>query len=150
MANIISFEIDKTRGGALTLTPCIDGTPLTDLISNFEVSSGFIDPAGGYGGLVPSYFRYGPLEQYFRGQTSNRGISDKVGEIFVLGCQCGEVGCWPLRTSVTRVDGSYQWSGFNQPHRPMRNYDAFGPFVFEKAQYEAAVRDVALKCEQAR
>ena len=146
--NIISFEIDKTNGGALIVTPCIDGTSLTILISQFELSNDYTDPAGGYGGLIPSYFKYGPLTQYFCGLASNPGVSDKDGEIYVLGCECGEVGCWPLMASVARVAGGYQWSAFHQPHRPERNYDAFGPFVFEKSQYEEAVREMGLKAER--
>jgi hypothetical protein len=150
MPNVISFEIGKTDADAPIVTPCIDGTPLTILISEFELSNNYTDPAGGYGGLVPSYFKYGPLAQYFCGQATNHGISDKDGEIYVLGCECGEVACWPLLTSVTRLEGGYQWSAFHQPHRPERDYDAFGPFVFERSQYEDAVRDMALKSEAIR
>ncbi|MFG2054464.1 hypothetical protein ACGFI9_10555 [Micromonospora sp. NPDC048930] len=35
------------------------------------------------------------------------------------------------------------WSGFVQPHRPERDYGDFGPFVFGRSQYGAAVREVA-------
>jgi len=51
---------------------------------------------------------------------------------------------------VTRVEGGYRWAAFKQPHRPQRNYDAFGPFVFEKGQYEEAVRDAASRSEPER
>jgi hypothetical protein len=144
MTNTISFEIGKAEDGALTVTPCIDGTPLTTSIAEFELSNGYTDPAGGYGGLIPTAFNAGPLVPFFRGHGDKRGMSDKDGEIWVLGCQCGEVGCWPLMASVTRVPGGYRWSAFRQPHRPERNYDAFGPFVFGEMQYERAVRELAL------
>src|SRR5438105_4737287 len=150
MRNKISFEITDDDGGALSITPCIDGAPLTILIGEFEKSSGYTDPAGGYGGLIPCYFNCGPLVRYFCGQAGNQGENDDDDEIYVLGCECGEVGCWPLVTSVTRVEGGYRWAAFKQPHRPQRNYDAFGPFVFEKGQYEEAVRDAASRSEPER
>jgi hypothetical protein len=37
---------------------------LTDLIAEYEGTRGF-DVPGGYGGIVPAYFRYGPLLVYF-------------------------------------------------------------------------------------
>jgi len=46
MRNKISFEITEVDRGALSITPCIDGTPLTILIGEFEKSSGYTDPAG--------------------------------------------------------------------------------------------------------
>ena len=46
VANTLSFEIDEIDGGALSLTPCVDGTLLTVLVSEFEQSSGYI-PTGG-------------------------------------------------------------------------------------------------------
>lgn len=127
MRNKISFEITEVNGGALSVTPCIDGTPLTTLVGEFS----------------------GALERYFCGQAGNQDESDNE-EIYVLGCECGEVGCWPLVTSVTRVEGGYRWATFRQPHRPQRNYGAFGPFVFEKGQYEEAVRDAAFRSELER
>ena len=148
MSNIISFELVEIDGGALSLTPCIDGTPLTTLISQFEEANGYTDPAGGYAGIVPSEWGFGPLLPYFCGVRDHRGISDRPGDIFVLGCQCGEVGCWPLISSVSHEAGGYKWSGFNQPHRKERNYENFGPFEFEKGQYEAAVRGAILKLKQ--
>jgi hypothetical protein len=105
MPNILSFQIAEIDGGALSLMPCIDGTPLTTLISEFETSNGHTDPAGGYGGLIPSYFNYGPLTPYFCGPTGGQGGGDNDKEIYVLGCVCGEVGCWPLMTSVTPLRG---------------------------------------------
>lgn len=149
MWNKISFEISEINGGALSVTPCIDGIPLTTLVAEFEDASGYTDPAGGYGGLIPSYFNFGPLVRYFCGPEDNQDESDNNKQIYVLGCECGELGCWPLMASVTPVEAGYRWAGFNQPFRPQRDYDAFGPFVFERGQYEAAVRDAARRSEPA-
>jgi hypothetical protein len=63
--------------------------------------------------------------------------------IALLGCDCGEVGCWPLEAQVLVDDDLVIWRGFAQPYRPRRDYGSFGPFVFRRNQYDRAVREVA-------
>ena len=132
--NVITFRIAPGKEhGAQTTTPCIDGEPLDLLVERFEQRAGF-DPAGGYGGLVPEYYRFGPLEAHF-------GIDGEVeNPVAVLACSCGEVGCWPLEVEIQRIGGTYRWTNFRQPHRRQRDYAAFGPFVFDSGQYEAELR----------
>nr|WTA66420.1 hypothetical protein OHB51_28705 [Micromonospora sp. NBC_00855] len=40
------------------------------------------------------------------------------------------------------TEHSVIWRGFSQIYRPQRDYGDFGPFVFERSQYERAVREV--------
>lgn len=83
-----------------------------------------------YGGLVPASYRFGPMPAHFM----------KVDEpIFVLGCDCGEVGCWPLLASVKLSTDAVSWADFVQPHRKGRDYSAFGPFSFGLSQYKIAL-----------
>jgi hypothetical protein len=70
----------------------------------------------------------------------------RYGEkIQVLVCECGEPGCGPLVCRIEVGDDRVVWSDFEQPHRSapkskrVWNYEGFGPFVFERAQYEAAL-----------
>jgi hypothetical protein len=147
MKNMLSFHLVEIEGGALSITPCIDGKPLSSMIAEFEAANGYTDPVGGYGGLVPDYFNAGPLLSYLCAQVGRPGASHKDEEIYLLGCECGEVGCWPLMASVTRIGTGYQWSAFHQPHRSQRNYEGFGSFTFEQHQYENALRELVLKCE---
>ena len=64
----------------------------------------------------------------------------------LLECACGEPGCWPLLATVTVGSAQVIWSGFEQPHRRADSagghwdYGGFGPFVFERAAYDAALR----------
>jgi hypothetical protein len=74
-----------------------------------------------------------------------RPLYDFDGKVPVLGCRCGEIGCWPLLVRI-RVDHStVTWSDFEQPHRRAGSkashwqYDGLGPFVFDRQQYEAAI-----------
>jgi len=73
------------------------------------------------------------------------GVDDRV---MLLGCACGEPSCWPLLARITVDGGRVTWSGFAQPFRPADQphgwrYDGFGPFVFDLAQYEAALAAAA-------
>lgn len=65
---MIRFDCQQ-RGddGPLVIVPLIDGVPLTELIDRFEMSAG-MQPAGcAYGGLIPEFFRFGPMEDHFHG-----------------------------------------------------------------------------------
>lgn len=120
-----------------TVTPLLDGVSLADLIEQFE-STKAMEPAGGYAGIVAWYFNFGSLEEYFLGKSTVEYWRD-LGKVALLGCKCGEVGCWPLHASVTVGDGRVAWSGFEQPYRPERDYSEFGPFNFDLGTYRAAL-----------
>lgn len=141
MSNILSFECEYVDGQTPALMPCIDGGRLADLVAEFEKASGFNDPAGGYGGIVPSYFNLGPLSDYFLGQQKPVD-GDEPGEIYALFCDCGEAGCWPLMAHV-RIEGErVLWDRFGQPHRPNRDYSGFGPFEFDRSAYQQAIEQI--------
>ena len=61
------------------------------------------------------------------------------GKIAVLGCVCGEVGCWPFRVRITLQEDVVVWDGFEQPHRRTWRYDELRPFVFDRTQYLSAL-----------
>jgi hypothetical protein len=143
MRNVLSFDLCRTlENDATVITPCVDGVLLSSLAEQFEQSHGLTDPAGGYGGLIPEFFHYGMLDRYFLGQSETRYFSSAPERIYVLGCQCGEVGCWPLTCLVITQDREITWLSFEQPHRPARDYFSFGPFVFDREQYEQALRSL--------
>jgi hypothetical protein len=89
----LSIRVTSGPTGPLMLTPVVDGRPLTELVAEFESRQGY-SPAGDYAGLVPDHFRFGDLPRYFLGQGD--GQWPKPGYAWLLGCDCGEVGCWPL------------------------------------------------------
>ena len=92
----------------------INGIDLVDLVGAFELAHGF-EPAGGYGGLFPEYFDFGSMTDHFLGAATLR-------EVPVLGCDCGEWGCWPLMAYIDSDQELVRWSRFNQPHRLNRDY----------------------------
>ena len=107
--------------------PFVDGEALTDLVTAYEAERGF-DVVGGY---APA-----PLD------LGHASVDPAPGHVLVLlGCECGEVGCWPLEARVQRDGRRVVWDRFRQPHRPARDYSGFGPFIFPADAYAAAVAD---------
>ncbi|MEV6608890.1 hypothetical protein [Kutzneria sp. NPDC051319] len=137
--NEIQFDCRlHTDRGVLEVVPRVDGVPLTELIDRFETGAQ-MQPAGdAYGGLIPQFFRFGPMDDHFRGRSTN-AMGPKTP---VLGCECGEWGCWPLMARVTVTDDVVIWDCFEQPHRTTRDYTGFGPFRFDRRQYDAALHDL--------
>ena len=135
---VVPLEGDRT--GVLCVTPILNGTPLTDLIASFEREHNFM-PAGGYAGLVPTRYSFGPLNLYFLPESNDESL--EAAEHYFLGCTCGEVGCWPLVGRIATVADGIVWDRFRQPHRPGRDYSGFGPFKFESQQYRSVLDEIA-------
>jgi len=60
----------------------------------------------------------------------------------LLGCECGERGCWPLVADVLVGQQSVVWRNFRQPRRLAPDhwdYDGLGPFTFDREAYVAAL-----------
>ncbi|MFD9067608.1 hypothetical protein ACFVZ3_39530 [Kitasatospora purpeofusca] len=133
----LHFDCRRHAGhGVLEVVPCIDRIPLTELIDQFEADAG-MQPAGdAYGGLLPEFFRFGPMEDHFHGRsTGAMGPGTPL-----LGCECGEWGCWPLMANITVTSDRVTWDSFEQPHRRTRDYSGFGPFHFDRRHYDDAVK----------
>jgi len=139
----ISFAIQPFEG-THALTALLDGTSLVEQVTSFEREMGF-DVVGGYGGLIPQWFNYGSLNRYFLGDFGPDSYFAKKGGIYLLGCDCGEVGCWPLSARIETGNDIVRWVDFRQEHRPERDYSGFGPFAFDKDQYKQAV---AVLCDE--
>jgi hypothetical protein len=138
--NVLTVEVcplSETPGVGVGLL--VDGRDFRDLVRDFEaVIAG--DLAGRYD-LLPAAEAL-PPSQHFLGQPI-AWYSSGDGRPYLLICECGEPGCWPLEASVIASADTVTWSGFRQPHRPQWSYADFGSFCFDRAQYEVALRDAA-------
>lgn len=133
----LSLRVTRDDDYGLAVTPIINGQPLTELVGDFEARRRY-KPTGGYYGLVIGAERLGDLTRYYLGQDN--GVWPTPSNVWLLGCVCGEPGCWPLRARIVVETGTIAWTDFAQPHRDERDYTGFGPFVFEQKQYEETVR----------
>jgi hypothetical protein len=121
----------------------IDDVSLLELVSGYELAAGY-DVPGQYAGLLLNHFNFGDLSSYLTGQPDS-AYWVHIGAVALLGCECGEVGCWPLQAQVLTATDVVTWRGFTQPHRPKRDYGSFGPFAFRRTQYEHSVRRAVLQ-----
>ncbi len=137
--NVVGFVVRPRADlqGVSEIVPTIDDVELTDLIHTFERHEGMETRPASYGGLIPAHFDFGPLDLHYLGNSKTRG-GDRVP---LLGCSCGEWGCWPLLARIASTQASVSWSEFEQPYRKKRDYSRFGPFRFVRAQYERALAE---------
>ncbi len=96
---------------------------------------------GAYGGLDPSLPTFRRLDEHFRGRF--REITGP--KTVLLACDCGEWACWPLPAQITVTEDIVIWDSFEQPYRRDRDYSSFGPFRFDRSQYEAALETLCLE-----
>jgi hypothetical protein len=138
MASTLAFDLEpfEEDDSVFTVVPVIDGNRLTDLIHRFERDAGMEKRDKSYAGLIPAFFRFGTAAEHYLS-------TDK--KIPILGCECGEWGCWPLMARVRADDEQVVWTDFEQPHRSRRDYSAFGSFSFERSGYDEALRELALR-----
>ena len=124
----------------------INGRDLVELVRNvenpFAYEEGATSLAGAYAGLPPNDDTCPPSKHFLGEPHALYGYEAKTQ---VLGCECGEPGCWPLVCLIQAGPTSVRWSQFEQPHRSIKRskspwrYDELGPFEFERNQYERAL-----------
>lgn len=143
MISVLSFKVWPLKfpwGTTTTIVPVLDDRDLIDWITEYERWHDFRLP-GAYAGLIPGDSDAGPKADYLMWDTMH-GIPC---ERYVLGCNCGCAGCWPLCASICRWERFVIWDQFRHPRLPDQDYSAFGPFVFDRNQYASAVREVITK-----
>ena len=130
-------------GSEPELRVLIDEVDLIELVRRVELPDaereGHPDIAGGYAGLAAWRLR-GRLRDHFLGDEDSHLYCGPREKTVLLGCTCGEPGCWPLmaRVEVSRLE--VRWDEFEQPHRRGRwSHATLGPFVFDRRPYEATL-----------
>lgn len=137
--DVVEFRLGREElglGEQLTVIPHINGTSLVELARCAELApatkQGEPGLAGGYAGLVvdadESWAGWYLTDPQIRG-----------GDSCLLGCVCGDTGCWPLTATIGISEQSVTWSNFRNGHRSW-DLGAMGRFSFDRAQYEAALR----------
>ena len=138
---MIEFLVDRSgdrRKQSYGISILVNGRPLEDLAREverpFAEAEGHPGLAGGYMGLLWGEVGSGP--EHFLGSPAAIWFED--GDTVLMGCQCGEWGCWPLTADISVEDASVRWSHFRNGHRDW-DLTGLGPFRFERSQYERAL-----------
>jgi hypothetical protein len=107
--------------------------------------------AGGYSGLPASSYLL--PSRHFYGEQAHP--ETREGRVELLLCRdCGEIGCWPILARIEVAEDQVTWSDFQQPHRTgpgksaVWDYSHFGPFVFERVQYDEALQEASKQRER--
>ncbi|MEX2246279.1 MAG: hypothetical protein WEC75_06300 [Dehalococcoidia bacterium] len=142
MLSSIQFALCPHLGDAtlLEVIPVVDGVRLTDRVHQFELDQGMETCPVSYGGLIPRFHKVGRAKEYYFG-VGKAPLSEN-GKIPLLGCECGEWGCWPFLARVVVAGTTVAWTDFEQPFE-IRDYSEFGLFTFGRADYETAIATIA-------
>lgn len=137
--------LDSDRDSGIQIK--INGRDLIELVraveNPFAYKEGHASLAGAYAGLAPNGDTC-PPSKHFLGEPSHANYRYDA-KTQVLGCECGEPGCWPLLCLIEAGRTRVRWSEFEQPHRTSKRskspwrYDELGPFEFDRSQYEHAL-----------
>jgi hypothetical protein len=122
------------------IIPVVDDISFLKLVDDFESSKGW-DAAGAYAGIDPAFT---DAKRWIRSLLGD-GHPEYEGMecTWLLGCGCSVAGCWPFEARVMVEADIVTWKLFRQPFRPERDYSGFGPFVFDRREYEAAIQELA-------
>jgi hypothetical protein len=136
-------EVTRQRDPVRTIEPHVDGRSLIEIVKAVELPAATEgrepDLAGAYYGLTLTDEVAWP-SRHFLGEPVLQWFAD--GDTVLLGCQCGDWGCWPLTANVAIEGTQVVWDGFRHGHRDW-SYAGFERFVFDADQYEAALRRTA-------
>ncbi|MCF6378994.1 hypothetical protein L2K70_15360 [Nocardioides KLBMP 9356] len=126
----VRFEIARPADPSIEIR--VNGRPLQEHAADIERD---YDPslAGSYAGLSPHVV--GSIHHYL-GRPRASWFQD--GDTVLLGCDCGEWGCWPLTAVVVVMRDTVRWSGFRTGHRDWDLGD-LGPFEFARHEYVRAL-----------
>ena len=124
------------------VVPHLGGVSLPDFLRRVEHPSAARDGqpelAGRYAGLNDDRVCW-PSRHYL-GEPVLSCFGD--GDTVLLGCICGVWDCWPFTAVVTLEREAVVWSGYRHGHRDW-DYSQLWDLVFDRAQYEEAVRATA-------
>lgn len=139
--DVIEFRVDRSGGRRKQnygISILVNSLPLEDLAREIELpfaeAEGHPKLAGDYLGL--SWGDIGEDPGHFLGSPTAVWFED--GDTVLMGCPCGEWGCWPLSADISIEDASVTWAHFRNGHRDW-DLTGLGPFTFDRSQYESAL-----------
>ncbi|MCK9894094.1 hypothetical protein [Frankia sp. AgB32] len=126
-------------GEALAVRPYVNGVDLRELARAVELpaatAAGQPDLAGSYAGLRDPGVRW--PSRHFLGKPTVTWFGDR--DTVLLGCECGDAGCWPLTARVDVTHDTVTWRDFRTGHRDW-DLAGLGPFRFDASAYRTALQ----------
>lgn len=123
------------------IVPYLSGVPLAELLRGVELPAarrrGHASLAGDYAGLTGDAVRW-PGRHYLGEPHESLSGRDSV----LLGCTCGDTGCWPFSAVVHLGEDTVVWTDYAHGFLDA-DYCELREFTFDRAQYEDAVRATA-------
>lgn len=114
MVNLVEFKVVErvlADEPALAVGIWVDGVRLEELARPVELpfaeAEGKPGLAGSYEGLAARHDILWP-SRHFLGEPSLSNFDD--GDTVLLGCNCGDWGCWPLVADVLLTETEVSWS----------------------------------------
>lgn len=135
--------VDENDGVYVGAQLLVNGVSLVDLVRQAELP---MAQQEGSPGLAGQYSWCYGTRTYMT--DLRRGSKDPEDFIPMLQCPCGEPACWPLYAWIEVGEETVTWHSFYQRHRQAGSsdkpwdYSGFGPFTFDRKQYERALQTV--------
>jgi hypothetical protein len=133
----IRFSVGPWARSGVLLTPIVEGRSFVDLVTDYEEARDW-ELAGIHDGLVLDEPELVELPEHL---LHGKPTSPHYAGIAVLGCTCGVNECLPFLADIRTTDDEVVWEGFQYPLATGLPWDYadFGPFVFDRAQYDMAL-----------
>jgi hypothetical protein len=136
----IDFELAhaESNPAAKTFLIIVNGERLESLARVVEMP---FAEADGHPNLAGDY---APLTLFDIRSDVNHFLTKPVatwfedGDAVLMGCPCGEWGCWPLTVKIEVNEATIVWSEFRNGHRDW-DLSGLGPFTFDRVDYEVAL-----------
>ena len=150
----LRFELAGLPAGDRSVRYLVNGRDLLASVREVErpyaESEGHPKLAGDYAPL-PLYWIHDSPEYFLGNDVAPTRWPGSPWTVLYACASCGEVGCWPLLVTIEVADRLVRWSGFRQQYRApagdaskptatVWEYNALGPFEFDRSSYEAEVR----------
>ena len=148
---------DKVASDAIAIF--IDGRSLIELVRKIELpfatEEGREQDAGNYMWMRLNWLP--DVWQHFHGASEQVLFYPFKTNWLECGA-CGVSECWPLLARIEVKDKSIVWRLFEQPYRRKKyetrrikhwKYVGFGPFRFDREQYESALRSLGAELQTA-
>ena len=143
MPNRLSYE-PLIRAGATGSTSTTARTSADFNIDGESLLHILVREHGGHGDLMGVFVHGYPesnadVAMQLRLQAAPSSDSERV--LLYICPECGDIGCGAYSAKVTRDQETYSWRDFcyENGYEDPRWLETVGPFVFQAAQYEAAI-----------